>query len=359
MFSGGRASAGGGAGEVCPWSRCDRLTPSPTLLSNTIPQRRQRCTMSVVDSTEPPDKGKGKARSQIPTERTPLLASQSTLTQPEDAEATTHSQRRLRSRLAFVFLVSLSFCIVALAALAITAYTYVARISKADPDELLKHGLVTSGPDRIDVLNVTEDGEIWVNVEGRVGIDAGSIVGLSKDGLWSSIISSIGQWGIREMGHATVHLGTMYVSSGYDKDIPLASVTTSALELPLTVDPPSDLSWLTAVTVPLLISPTRNSSALIHFARDAWRSGAFAVQLYVEEVTVQGGRIDETGWRRNLKVQRSNILTNVHVESKYAQIQVGCSLLLMRLQSPRCQACPHPAVTPPSHHFQTSSQYNL
>jgi hypothetical protein len=260
-------------------------------------------------------KGKGRASSQtISTERTPLLASHSqSQSWTEDQESTT--RHRLRSRLTIVFFTSLGICVVVLIVLAITAYSYVARIARTHPEEFLSRGLVTSGLDRVDVLNVTETGGIWVTVEGRVGVDAGSIIGSNQDH-WSSILNPIARWGIRVIGRISISLNTINVSSGYDTETALGSIITSTLSLPLTVAPPNDFSWLTRVSVPLLVLPTRNSSALMHFARDAWRFGAVAAHAYVEKAVVRGGGPDETGWRHKLKVERSLIHANIRVESE-------------------------------------------
>jgi hypothetical protein len=263
----------------------------------------------------------------------------------------------LHSRLAIVFFTSLGLCVVVLVVLVIAAYSYVTRVAKTDPEELLSRGLVVGKLDRVDVLNVTETGGIWVNVEGRVGLDAGSLIGSDHD-LWSRILNPIARWGIRMIDHISISLNTINVSSGYDTETALASITTSALSLPLTVAPPNDISWLTPLSVPLLVLPTRNSSAFLHFARDAWKFGAIAAHAYVEKAVVRGGGRDETSWRKKLRVERSHIHANIRVDSKWPVYQ---SYLLVpnMLQFHRCQAYPYQAVTLPFHHSQISSHYCL
>jgi hypothetical protein len=71
-------------------------------------------TLQTMTSAEDPpniDKGKGRDYSVDPSERTPLLGSQSHTSHDEsDLQTTSRSRRRLWSKLTFVFLVTLSIC---------------------------------------------------------------------------------------------------------------------------------------------------------------------------------------------------------------------------------------------------------
>ena len=66
-------------------------------------------------------------------------------------------------------------------------------------EELLDRAVTVKGPDRLDVLNITEGGGIWIKVEGRVGVDAGAVIGVNSedgDGIFRDIWKSIGtRWG--------------------------------------------------------------------------------------------------------------------------------------------------------------------
>jgi hypothetical protein len=280
-----------------------------------------------MDNTpnDPPDpSGKGKGRSQSPavTERTPLLGSQSHNDPSEDPENFTQRTRRISlwSKLSFVFFVSLGACIFLFAILALIVYEYAARASTLSTDDLLSQALVTRGPDRVDVINITDDGGIWVNVTGRIGIDAGSAVDLTSDkGHWPDILASLARWGVRKLDRVSVNLSTIDVTSRHDKHIVLASLHLPLLEFPVTVNPPSDsLSWLTNMSLPLFIRPTNNSAALVQFVRDAWKHGVISVDATIAQVIIRGGGLHETGnWRQNLKVARSDIQTAVHIPSWY------------------------------------------
>ena len=280
-------------------------------------------------------KGKGKAlQSSTPSERTPLLASSSTTPHNADSQhdndASSHAaaaQRSLRSRLVLIFLVSLSVCIGVLLLIVLTAYSYVARVARMSPEELLDRGLVVRGPDRVDVLNVTDRGGLWLSVHGRVGLDVGAMVGLDRPDtrLLSSLSGALGRWGIRTIGHATLRLGLVTVSSGYAttrkaaKAAPLVTVVVAPLlELPLTAQRPAEgLSWLTSVAVPLLVYPTQDASAIAQFTRDAWAAGFLSVDVVVDNVLVRGGRANDAGWRHKLEAERSAIRTGVLIESEW------------------------------------------
>jgi hypothetical protein len=220
---------------------------------------------------------------------------------------------------------------IAFIVVALLAYSYAARAKAVASDDLLDRAVTVQGPDRLDVLNVTEDGGIWVSLEGRVGVDAGSAIGVNAeddDGILSSIWKSIGRWGIRRLDRITIKLTTIHISPQDDHEIILAAVDACPIDLPLTAEAPSDLSWLTKVSVPIFINPSRNASTLIQFVRDCWRDRAVAVRAHVDRVVVQGGALDDTSWRRRFEQQRSDILKMILMKSRY-QIWPKSLLLLI------------------------------
>ncbi|KII91591.1 hypothetical protein PLICRDRAFT_696608 [Plicaturopsis crispa FD-325 SS-3] len=267
----------------------------------------------------PIDKGKGRAISPEPTERTPLIASQSFSPHEEPSTPTSTARRHsLWRKLLFVFLASLALCVVAFVVVALIAYSYSSRVSEISPSDLLDKGLVVRGPDRLDVLNITEDGGIWLNVGGKIGIDAGSVLEVNSDGdndgLWQDFWKAIGRWGVRQLETVSVNLSTVQVSPDYDKSSVLARIHTPEIELPLTTDPPPDLSWLTAVSIPVFIQPTKNVSSLMQFARHTWRAGALNVHAHVGDLAVHGGSLDDSSWRRNFNVQRSDVWASIRMK---------------------------------------------
>ncbi|KAJ7766322.1 hypothetical protein DFH07DRAFT_915995 [Mycena maculata] len=269
----------------------------------------------VEDAPQTVDKGK--RRAQDATERTPLLgASSGTL--DDSPPPTSSTSRRLFSRLAAVFLGSFVVSLLVFVALGLLAWSYASRASHASADDLLNEGLVFEGPDRVDVLNITWTGGIWVNVEARMGFDAGSVIGVNVspdgDGFLQDVWKAVGRWGVRRLDRVSVNMSTIYLTSQSDPSVVLATIEPTPVVVPLTANPPSDSTWLTNISSPLLLRPTHNTSALIHFIREAWRDGSAAVRADVGNVDVRGGALDERSWRNMLHSELSNIRTALRIQ---------------------------------------------
>lgn len=273
----------------------------------------------MIPSQDPASKGKGRAKSPSTDERTPLLASSPSPNDPESSSSTHHARRRnLRSQLTFVFLVSSSFGIILLVAFTLIAYTYVAKASNLLPDDLHR-ALLFQGPDRVDVLNVTGEGGIWVRVQGKVGLDADALIGVNsdpEDTAWDSISKSIGRWGVKRVDKVTVHLKTIQIFPAADNSSLLASVDAPPMQLSLTTNPPNEsLSWLTPMSVPLLIYPTKDAAALAIFMQRSWSDGIVAVRASVGSARVRGGGLGDNDWRSRFSVQRDDIEAAIRIES--------------------------------------------
>ncbi|KAF7366892.1 hypothetical protein MSAN_00947900 [Mycena sanguinolenta] len=267
------------------------------------------------EDVSPQTVDKGKRRAEDPTERTPLLGSGSSSSTLDDPPPNL-ARRRLFSKLITVFLSTLVISILICVALALLAWSYASPASHVSPDDILKEGLVFEGPDRVDVLNISWSGGLWVNVEARVGFDAGSVIGVNSspddgDGLFKDIWKSIGRWGIRRLDRVSVNMSTISLTAG---SVVLATVEPTPVEVPLTADPPSDSTWLTHISTPLLIRPTSNISALAHFVREAWRDGSAAVRADVGSVEVRGGALGEESWRSIIHSALSNVQTALRIK---------------------------------------------
>ncbi|EGO01207.1 hypothetical protein SERLA73DRAFT_159693 [Serpula lacrymans var. lacrymans S7.3] len=275
--------------------------------------------LNVEPEVRPVIKGKGRARAPE-TERTPLLASQTSASANNGGPSTpvyyhelgtsTRARQRLWSKLTCIFLSSLLFCITIFLLLAILAYSYAARLKDVSPEDLVNQALRVQGPDRVDVIDVTEEGGLWVNVEGRVGIDAGSVIGVNTDddeGTFTDMWKSLGRWGVNLLSDVSVDLSTIHITSPHDPSTKLASISAPPISIPITSNPPRDFSWLTPITVPVYVLPTQNVSALMQFVRDTWSAGAVSIQIQIAEAAVTGGLLNETGWRHTLKFEQRNI----------------------------------------------------
>jgi hypothetical protein len=263
------------------------------------------------------DKGKGRAESPSTDERTPLLASPSAASNdPESSSSTQQGRRRsLRSQLTFVFLFSSAFGIILLVVVTLIAYSYVAKASHVAPDDI-RRALVFQGPDRVDVLNVTKEGGIWMRVEGRVGLDVGVLIDVNsvpEDTVWDSIVKSIGRWGVKRIDKVTVDLEAIQIFPESDKSFPLASVDTPPVQLSLITNPPAE--WLTPISIPILIHPTKDTAALANFMQHSWSDGIVAVQASIASARVRGGGLGDNDWRSGFTFVREDIQTAIRIES--------------------------------------------
>ncbi|TFK89417.1 hypothetical protein K466DRAFT_486948 [Polyporus arcularius HHB13444] len=267
------------------------------------------------------DKGKARAPDEQPTEQTPLLASGSgslTSSRETSLEHSNATRRRLYSRLLSVFLLSLSLCVLLLILIAIVAFSWRSKASTTRPEEIIQRSLVVRGPDRIDVLNATSEDGVWLMVHGRMGLDAGSVVGVKAeedDSVLQDWWKSLGRWGIRRLDRVTVTLSPIQISPRAHPDILLANITTPPLEVPLTASPPpGDLSWLTPVKIPVRIQPTKDVDAILHFVRESWKNGFVSVQGYVAQAVVRGGGPEESGWRKRFVVSHAEVRSVINMK---------------------------------------------
>ncbi|KAG0703538.1 hypothetical protein DFH29DRAFT_435917 [Suillus ampliporus] len=283
--------------------------------------------MTLVENNGSPPciKGKGKARHPEPSEQTPLLLHHSDVapSQPRatvadedvDVESSSDARRRLWSKLTFVFLASLSFCIIIFLLLALLAYSFAARLSDVSPEDVLENALVIQGPYRVSVLNVTADGGAWIRVRARVGIDAGSIMGVNTDddeGTFYDIWKSFGRWGVKLLDRVTVDVSTAQIFS--QRQSLLATVDSPPFELPLTGNPPYDDSWLSPMSLTLFVVPTRNASDINQFVHDSWNSGAASIHASIPSVVVSGGSTNKGGWRQMLRLHRLGVQTKLSMK---------------------------------------------
>lgn len=275
-------------------------------------------------SPRPLDKGKARQSNaysdQEPTETSPLLASQSHLLDDDNLETASQSNRgNLLSTLTTVFLFTLSISILLVLLLFILAYSYAAKASQLSDDVILNSGLVFRGPDAIDVLNVSMRGDVWLRLDGRVGFDAGAIIGVKPDhddNFWVDTWKAIGRWGIRNLDVVSLNLSSINISPQYDPSLQLASIEVPSFQIPLTAMPPDDTSWLTPMSIPVHIHPSNNVSAWLHYARESWKSGYAVAQATVTRAGIQGGGLQRSTWRNAIKIDRSNITIGLNMKSK-------------------------------------------
>jgi hypothetical protein len=265
---------------------------------------------------------KGKRRAQDPTERTPLLGSSS---RAEDLDTTTpfNSHRRLRSQLTTVFLVSLSICIMSFVIVALFAWSFASKASHLTPEDIINQHLVLVGPNHVDILNITDDGGIWLNVGGQIGLDAGSAIGIGsdpEDGLFTDLWKAVGRWGVHRLERVSVHLSTVTILPEHDPHATLMAIDIPPIELPLTVDPPRDTSWLTHISTPVHFQVTTNTTLLLQFLKDSWLRGSLAVSTNVGQAYIRGGSLNSDTWRSMFHSTLTNIRTSIHMKCTFLSV---------------------------------------
>ncbi|KAI0292214.1 hypothetical protein B0F90DRAFT_1646621 [Multifurca ochricompacta] len=265
------------------------------------------------------DKGKARANNHEPTETTPLLASRSYIIPPDDdiLETISQSQPSLFSTLTSVFLLTLSISILLVLLLLSLAYSYAAKASRLSNDDIINNGLVFRGPDAIDVLNITEDGEVWLRLNGRIGFDAGAIMGVKPDHDDNFLLDAwkvIGRWGIRSLDIVSVTLSSVNITSPDDPEAPLASIDVPPFQIPISANPSDDFAWLSPISVPAHINPSHNVSAWFKFFRESWRRGYAVTQATLARAEIQGGVLQGWTWKNAIKIDRSNVTLGLRVK---------------------------------------------
>lgn len=282
-------------------------------------------------------KGKNRAIDPDLDERTPLLASGSGV--HNDVESTTR-RRRLFPTLLTVFFFSLSFCALLFIVVAILAYSLGSSASGATPEELIQRALVVRGPDRVNVLKITPEGGIWLQVKGRIGIDAGKAMGYNTeegDGILRDLWKSLGRWGVHQVDRVSVNLTTIDITTE-DNDH-LVDLSLHPLDLPLTANPPRDDTWLSETSLPVYVLPTKNVTVLVGFLRESWRNGTMRVKANVGRAVVHAGSLHDGGWKSWLSVTRSHVKSEVRVRGVYLRPLLSCSKIDLR------NILPSPAIT--------------
>jgi len=271
----------------------------------------------------PIDKGKQRAATPEPSERTPLLPSSSShiihQSRPHLSPPEQHPHQNLVRRLLIVFLATLVACVIVLVLILLFALSYSSRVSNLTAQDILDRGLFIEGPDRIDVLNATKEGGVWVRVDGRVGLDMGRVLRIRPDDgdlIWTELWKGIGRWGVRKVGMISVQLSQITVTSRSEPSLSLASLTTPAVEIPLSPDPPSSVEWLTPVSIPVNVHPSNRSEELVRFANESWMSGIIQVSTTIPSIRVTGGKMHENTWKGSLGTERSNVSIAVRTRSK-------------------------------------------
>ena len=270
------------------------------------------------------DKGKQRAATPEPSERTPLLPSSSSYTVRQSRLHSSPPEQpphqNLLRKLLIIFLATLLACVVVLALIVIFTLSYSSHVSSLTVQDILDRGLVIEGPDRIEVLNATKEDGVWIRVDVRVGLDVGNVLRIrpnNEDFVWTEVWKGLGRWGVHQVGTVSIQLSQITLTPHSQPLLTLAAVTSPTFELPLSPNPPPNLDWLTPMSMPIKIRPTERTEDLIHFANESWMSGMVQLSSIVPSVRVVGGKLDERTWRDNFNIERSNFSVALSTKSEF------------------------------------------
>ena len=284
-----------------------------------LPARTKQTTIMDATESSPEHVDKGKRRATEATECTPLLASSSRApsTLSEEAGHPAQSRRGLHRKLKTVFFASLVVCILAFALLGILAWSYASRASALNADDIIHQDLVVAGPDAIEIVNVSQAGA-WLNIQGRIGVDAGKAIGVgsnTEDGILDNLWKAFGRWSVRTLDRITVDVSTIRIATDSNKNLdPFLYIDLPQIELPLTVDPPNDTTWLTPMTTLIFIRPTSNTTAWLNFLKESWRRGRLSVHAFVDQAVIRGGPLDKSDWRSILTKKQLGVHTLIDLK---------------------------------------------
>ena len=280
--------------------------------------------MNGADSTEslPEHVDKGKRRANEATECTPLLESFSRAPSSlsEEAGHPAQSRRGLRRILKTVFFASLVVCILVFALLGVLAWSYVSKASALNADDIVHQNLVVDGPDGIEIVKVSQAG-VWLNIQGRIGVDAGKAIGIgsnTEDGILENLWKALGRWSVRTLDRVTVDISTIRIATDYNKNLdPVLYIDLPQIELPLTVDPPNDTTWLTPMSTLVFIRPTSNTTTWLSFLKESWRKGRLSIHAFVDQAVIRGGPLGESDWRSSLMRKQMGIHTLIDLKRMF------------------------------------------
>ncbi|TRM59260.1 hypothetical protein BD626DRAFT_157566 [Schizophyllum amplum] len=269
-------------------------------------------------SVSPSRIDKGKARATEPSERTPLLRAAHTPSEYHSELDQLHPHpplwRQLCVRFAYLLALTLLLCALAFGVFAAVAWSYAARAQRVSPDDVLNRGLVFRGPHRVDVLNVTEAGAMYVDVELSVGVDVGAVMDVNSDpddNILDRTWKSLGRWGVKRLDRVSVEMGRLSLADG---DVVLGTLDIPPIELPLTTNPPRGTAWLTTMTTRVFVQPTNKTMDLVHFARRSWKDGFIRLHVDVDTVVVSGGTVGDPSWRRRVHQELNDVSADMKIE---------------------------------------------
>ncbi|KAG9023946.1 hypothetical protein FRB95_012296 [Tulasnella sp. JGI-2019a] len=251
-------------------------------------------------------KGKGRATNGSHDERTPLLngepSSRGEEATPDATGRSAWTHRLIRTSMVLLALCGLGILLFLIAA----SYSFASFASHIEPQAMFDQGaIVWKGPSDIKIVDMSPTGVV-MRVEGSIGIDADWIMGLDMNSGTNMRLSvlegarkALGRWLVKKADTVTVTVGDMRLYTPYSRsqhrtpDAPLLSVFLPSITVPLTTRRSrfgaSDDSWLTRLSIPMLVYPHENTTLLTEFAKDAMQMRRVLARAAVDSMQLDVG----------------------------------------------------------------------
>ena len=280
-------------------------------------------------------KGKGKGRAVLDpsdptiTERSLLLPVASASDEPEISTSPPLTRRRPYVFAGIVTILSLLIgC-----GLIVILLVHSLGPADAERDALVSDAVAWRGPKSVQLVNVTDDG-IWLKVEGWVGIDADSILGVkmsspSKGAAWwdslrrhfaHRVVAYAPDLRVALTSEITIfpkHFSTPPLLSFHVPEPILVPLSSNVQDEPHTTElgvghvP----TWLTPVKSLVRVRLIASTGELLNFARHAWEKGDVEVMVSVRQVQVQ----PSSGLLQSfLRVVKEDLNLDVYMQGEFS-----------------------------------------
>lgn len=291
-----------------------------------------------------PTVDKGKQRAPAADETTPLLgqegsgshsysASSSLVPEPEAYDWNRPILTVALLSLAVFFFTAFVFFIT-------SGYHYASWVAHISPEELVQRGVVIKPPSNVEVLQVTNDAVV-IQVDVAAGIDADWVLGLEQvqdSDLLGSARRWFGRWIAERVEEVTVTAADVRIYAPYSRmhhrvpTEPFITLKAAPVTVPLTTRRRSeyginDESWLTQLSLPIVIQPHHNGTVLMEYVQDALAMHRILVRVEADWAKVQGG--SSIHWWNpwsHFKVKKTSIEKLIKYERKYTFkcLSTGC-----------------------------------
>ena len=114
-------------------------------------------------------------------------------------------------------------------------------------DDIVNKSIVSHSPYAFGVLNISQHGNVWLQLNGRVSFDAAIIIVKpdNDDCLMLGAWKAIGRRSIRNLGTVSMSLSSTNITSQLYDPVSLLTAVTPPFQIPLTVNTLEAISWLT------------------------------------------------------------------------------------------------------------------